>query len=347
MKHKLAILVVAVLLLTASPGVLGADVVKHDSATLTDAVPLRDTIEAGLASGPVLLFFYSPHCGGCAAVRPGIARLEQELAGTASVVQVDVNLYPQEAYTFGVAEVPALFVVTAIDQDGYTYSVVPADLDSKDFVDAIQPLRPVRTGYCRSCSECSTMLASGNYDVVKLINNIKQVGGSCVSLLFGESNVVFDCDGHFIDGDDIAIDPDHGVAMMHGSNNTIRNCTISDFSRGIYVVDATDHTVRDNTLTSNGSGLHLSYANSGNVHGNVIVENYTGIYISNSSSNTITGNRVCDNTVTDFNLSSGAGNSGTNNTCDTPGAWNDTGTTGCSHPCGGYWLCLPVVLQGG
>jgi len=345
MKHRLTMVIVAVLLLTASPGVVGAGAPEQDPGTLADVVPLRGRIEAGLAGGPVLLFFYSPQCDECTSVAPGIARLEQELAGTASVVQVDVNVHPEEAYTFGVAAVPALFVVTAIDEDGYTYSVVPTDLDSKNLVDAIQSLRPVRTGYCRSCSECSSMLASGNYDIVKLVNNLEQVGGSCVSLILGESNVVFDCDGHFIDGDDIAIDPDHGVAMMHGTNNSIRNCTISDFSRGIYLWDTTDHTITDNTLTSNGAGLRLGYANSGNVDGNDIVENYTGIDISNSNNNTINGNRVCDNIVTDFNLSSGAGNSGANNSCDSPGVWNDTGTTGCSHPCGGYWLYLPIVLQ--
>ena len=162
---------------------------------------------------------------------------------------------------------------------------------------------------CNSCSDCSAKLASGLYSEVKLTTNLIGVGGSCVSLLFGESNVTFDCDYHYVTGDDVAIDPDYGIAFFHGSNNTIRNCLVGDFSGGIYLADAVNHTVENNWLISNSNGLYLSFASGMTVDNNIMQENNSGIYLNNASSNTLTNNRVCYNTYHDFVLTSSTGNS--------------------------------------
>ncbi|OEU73404.1 MAG: hypothetical protein BA869_02215, partial [Desulfuromonadales bacterium C00003107] len=177
-------------------------------------------------------------------------------------------------------------------------------------------------------------MKSGEYDVVTLTTDITDHGGSCIVLIMGESNVVFDCDGHTIDGDDIAIDPEHGVTMMHGTGNTIKNCVISDFSDGIYLWDVTDHTITGNTVISNGEGIELGWSDSNTIDDNTVNENYNGIVLSNSNSNTINSNTVCKNTNLDFLIESGTGNSGDENVCDTTSSWNDDGMrSGCTYDC--------------
>ena len=192
---------------------------------------------------------------------------------------------------------------------------------------------------CNSCADCNTKLASGSWDTVTLTTDIINHEGACIGLLLGESNVVFDCDGHTIDGDGLAIDPEAGIAMMHGSGNTIRNCTVSDFNEGIYLFTATSHTVTNNTVTSNDTGIRLHWSDSNDINNSTITGNYNGIQISDSSNNTIDANTVCQSDNLDFNLVSGTGNSGDNNTCDSPGSWNDDGTTGCTNGCAGTATC--------
>jgi|GEM_PF-6626355 len=192
---------------------------------------------------------------------------------------------------------------------------------------------------CNSCSDCTTKLKSGSWDAVILATDITNHAGTCIGLILGESDVAFDCDGHTIDGDDAAVDPDHGVAMMHGTGNAVRNCTISGFSNGIYLWDATNHAITDNILVSNGTGIQFGWSDFNQTNSNTIADNYTGIQISDSNNNAIISNTVCENEYLDFNLVSGTGNSGSNNTCDSPDGWNDDGTTGCTNICAGTTTC--------
>jgi parallel beta-helix repeat protein len=205
--------------------------------------------------------------------------------------------------------------------------------------DAVSLSAPAQSTTCNSCADCTSKLESGSWVTVTLTADITNHAGTCVGLIHSESNVVFDCGGHTIDGDDIAIDPDHGVTMMHGSNNTIQNCTISDFSNGIYLWDATNHLITGNTLSSNGTGIELGFSHSNDINNNTFSENYNGIEVGNSNNNDIDSNTVCESTYLDFNMVSGTGNSGDNNTCDAPDGWNDDGTTGCTSMCAGTATC--------
>ncbi|MBN1874698.1 MAG: right-handed parallel beta-helix repeat-containing protein, partial [Anaerolineae bacterium] len=193
---------------------------------------------------------------------------------------------------------------------------------------------------CNSCEDCSSKLASGMYVTVTLTSDLLNIGGSCIQIYDGESNVVFDCAGHTIDGDDMAIDSDHGISMMHGANNKIMNCKISDFISGIYLWDATHHTIVNNTTTSNGAGIRLGLSDNNTIHTNTSHGNSTtGVKLENSDNNTINSNVVCDNSALDFSIESSTGNTGDNNTCDTPDGWNDQGTTGCTSMCAGTATC--------
>jgi parallel beta-helix repeat protein len=199
---------------------------------------------------------------------------------------------------------------------------------------------PAQETTCNSCSDCSDKLASGSWVTVTLTTDLLNIGGSCVGIILGESNVVFDCDGHTIDGDDVAVDPERGIMMLHGDNNTVMNCTVSDFSSGIYLSDTTNHTVINNTTSSNGAGIHLSWSTNTDVRDNVSNDNYTGILFENADSNAINTTVSCDNSVSDVSLDANStGNSGDNNTCDTTSNWNDIGTSGCTNLCTGTATC--------
>lgn len=198
---------------------------------------------------------------------------------------------------------------------------------------------------CNSCEDCSTKLASGLYDRVVLTTDIVDWPGTCVALLFGESDLTFDCAGHLIDGDDVAIDPDQGIAFFHGANNVIRNCRVSDFSSGVYLWDATNHVVEDSETFSNGAGIDLGFANGTILRRNESETNFTGIHLENSDSNSVIGNTACDNSSQDIWLESGTGNSGLGNRCDTAVGWNDQGTTGCSFDCSTWLVYVPAVLR--
>jgi parallel beta-helix repeat protein len=186
---------------------------------------------------------------------------------------------------------------------------------------------------CSSCADCTTKLASGAYDTVLLDTDIVDHAGDCIDLSSGTSNVVFDCGGRLIDGDELGIDPVRGISVMHGSGNTVRNCRVSDFDSGIFVVNGIGMAIEHNILTSNRVGIDLSHADSNLINGNTVRESSTGIKISNSDNNTFSGNVVCDNFPWDFYLASGTSNVGLDNICDITWFWNDFETTDCMLSC--------------
>jgi parallel beta-helix repeat protein len=219
-------------------------------------------------------------------------------------------------------------------------------LETEELATKGKPSAPAQQTSCNSCADCSDKLTSGTYVTVTLTTDLVDVAGYCVVMVFGESNVVFDCDGHTIDGDDIAIDGDGGIAMFWGTNNKIINCTVSDFHSGIYLAGATNHTIVDNATTSNGVGIDLRASDSSTIQRCTSTANYTGIRLTDSENNAIDSNVVCDNIVLDFDLDeSSTGSTGDNNICDQPGSWNDEGATGCSFGCDVQHIYLPIALR--
>jgi len=169
---------------------------------------------------------------------------------------------------------------------------------------------------CSSCSDCTAKL-NGSYDVVKLTTDIidqYSAYGACIT--FEANNVEFDCQGYRVDGVDLSWI--YGIWMSGKSNNTIRNCVVTDFHYGIYISRGSNNVLVDNEARSH---------------------NIYGIYISYSDNNTLNSNKACYNRVSDFNISNSEGNSGDENTCDNPGEWNDIGTSRCTSSCGGENLC--------
>ncbi|OZM57914.1 thioredoxin [Lottiidibacillus patelloidae] len=72
----------------------------------TDATFTQETSE-----GLVLVDFWAPWCGPCKMIAPVLEELDQELAGSAKVVKVDVDDNQETAGKYGVMSIPTLFVM--------------------------------------------------------------------------------------------------------------------------------------------------------------------------------------------------------------------------------------------
>jgi len=187
---------------------------------------------------------------------------------------------------------------------------------------------------CTSCTDCEAKLASGLYPTVELANDIIDHAGTCIRLDQAESNLTFDCAGHLIDGDGLAANPVRGIAMLHGSTNTITNCLISDFTSAIYLVETNTMTIVDNHMIGNNIGIDLSYADGNHISGNTVQEAFTGIKLSNSSNNLVEFNTFCDSYPWDIYYASGLDNEGYENVCSVTYYWNDVGASDCTYTCG-------------
>ena len=176
---------------------------------------------------------------------------------------------------------------------------------------------------CSSCSECSSLINSGAWDIVQLDTDLVDVGGTCVSI-FGASTVVFDCNGHVIDGDDIAIDPEYGIYIYGASFEvTVRNCSVSDFSAGLALWNASNCSVEDSVFASNGVGISAAYLTGTSFSSNISTGNFTGLHLYDSAdNNSFDFLESCGNSVADVYDDGASGNSGACTRCGTPGNWN-------------------------
>ncbi|VVB65801.1 Right handed beta helix region [Candidatus Gugararchaeum adminiculabundum] len=95
---------------------------------------------------------------------------------------------------------------------------------------------PPLTGVCESITGPGTYVLS---------NNLEATGASCI--LIDSDNVVFDCNGFNITGDNTA--GMVGVLVNTGhSNVVIENCVISGFEYGVNIPDASNDAITNNTI---------------------------------------------------------------------------------------------------
>lgn len=224
-------------------------------------------------------------------------------------------------------------------------------------------------GVCEAPGDCSCInaaLADTNCGTVVMNSSVSNAGAglaqSCV--LFPRDNVALDCNGQTIDGVygtfSIAVNPnsksnitvsncvlkewDFGIAQIASLSRFINNTIYDNTYEGIYLVDGSNNTIQGNDIFNNKYGVGLTFSDNATLVGNNIMDNAEeGIYMeATSTGNSVTSNYVCSNGLDIKDLDS---NSGDNNTCQSHSNWNDTGYTGCQHPCPCYAYRAPSICE--
>jgi parallel beta-helix repeat protein len=156
-----------------------------------------------------------------------------------------------------------------------------------------------------------------------LTSDIIDYAGTCIDNPENFTNKTFDCQGHIIKGDDLGAD--YGIYLNGKTNNTIRNCIITDFAYGILLSSSNYSTITNNTVNNNSYyGIYLSSSSNYSTITNNTVNNNNniGIYLSSSSNNTITNNTASNNNYGIYLDSSSSYNTITNNTAINNTQWD-------------------------
>ena len=208
---------------------------------------------------------------------------------------------------------------------------------------------------CDSCSGCNDKIqAASPGETIYLTQDIAyNSGGICIEFE-NKVGITFDCQGHNLEG---GPEGGYGIYLHYSSNNTIKNCKVSLFSKGIYLHHSPLNNLIHNTASNNQAyGISLSFSDNNVIKNNVANSNAYGMYIPVSShneisdntadSNSVSGiyiphgcdnvlsqNRFCANTDGDIRSFESECNTGNENLCETTHNWDDEGATGCTYSC--------------
>jgi parallel beta-helix repeat protein len=141
-------------------------------------------------------------------------------------------------------------------------------------------------------------MASG--DTLQLTNSLTDQIGTCIQF-GGKDNVIFDCLGNTIDGDDSGADD--GIWLNDSSggsnNNTVRNCVVTGFEEGIFLRSSSNNTFTNINASYNsaGYGFYIESGSSNRLTNINASYNLVGIFIgSGSNSNNLTAINAFSNT---------------------------------------------------
>ncbi|MHC1728713.1 MAG: NosD domain-containing protein [Syntrophobacteraceae bacterium] len=138
----------------------------------------------------------------------------------------------------------------------------------------------------------------------------------------------------------------NGVTLSLSSNNKVTNNAVNsnEFS-GIFLGSASNNNlVSGNTVDRNAFGIRLMDNSDQNVLSNNEIHHsiQNGIYLDDDTNlNELKYNLICNSAIDIYQDGS---NTGDNNWCGNTHNWNDTGTTGCSSPCGSRMKSFPWLL---
>ena len=92
-------------------------------------------------------------------------------------------------------------------------------------------------------SGCDNIISSGLWNLTADIKN--STISRCINLT--ANDLIFDCQGHLIDGDD---DADYGMYIL-GNNVTVKNCRISDWdANGIRLITGDGNVLKNINISS-------------------------------------------------------------------------------------------------
>ena len=187
--------------------------------------------------------------------------------------------------------------------------------------------------------DADTVLSPGVYE-------IPDSGNPGVLTISGD-DVMLDCNGAQFVGDGEGF----GLRIRDASNITVTNCTFMNYLHGIDLETVTVATVDGVVLNENkGWGLHLVATQGFLGTESLVADNQSGARVIESEDVTLDKMMLCPNAATDIEAVESTGLTGISNACDTPVAWTDTGSDGCTYTCSGTviqyrWLFLPVVMR--
>lgn len=154
----------------------------------------------------------------------------------------------------------------------------------------------INTEYtCTTCDTCELAITNaGSGDTIKLTADIVNQATTCIDNPADFTNIIFDCDGHTIDGDDGA--GDYGIYIGGQSYDTIQNCIFTDFGNTIFLFEGSDHhNVINTTVSSSAYGIVFDGTDT-NLTNNRFISNTYGINIQGSN-NFFINNTVMNNTI--------------------------------------------------
>ena len=156
------------------------------------------------------------------------------------------------------------------------------------------------THTCTNCSDCQNVInnVASSGDTISLTANLTGVVGSCVGMwdTAGYDNMIFDCGGRFISGDNESDDEwDAGIYTAGNNNTKIQNCNVSGFSVGIAVEESTYTTISNNIIQGAylDSAIYIIDSNRSLIISNNITGiSYAALYTRNATYNNFTGNKI-------------------------------------------------------
>lgn len=135
-----------------------------------------------------------------------------------------------------------------------------------------------------SVSSCQPIFLSGEYI---LVNDIDYGGDLIDCILVLVDDIVFDCNGFSLRGDNLV----NGIVLNHTSNVTIKNCIVGGLDYGIVIKEGLGNTIMNNNLSSNVYGVRIQNSSDNLLTGNLINDNQElGIVLVSSSDNQIYNN---------------------------------------------------------
>ncbi len=158
---------------------------------------------------------------------------------------------------------------------------------------------------CYNCSDCAYAIINMSLHggTVKLANNIIDntdygISGYACLDFFSNDNVIFDCQGHTIDGTDAS--SKYGAYMNVGAyNNTIQNCIFTDWDEGIRAQWTDYARVINTTISSGNYGIEFYHGNNSNLTDVTTNNNAYGIALTALSINNALNNIIANSNSVD------------------------------------------------
>jgi len=139
---------------------------------------------------------------------------------------------------------------------------------------------------------------------------------SCINI--SANNITLDCQGHLIDGDDVAL---YGIYNFRKNYTTLKNCRLSDWNTTINFYDSNYLNITNMTASSNGDGLgsiSLDSVTYSNIINNTIEDSDNdGIFCSSCEFCNFTDNEIKNSDLAGIELTFSSNNTITFNIIET------------------------------